>query len=128
MHMRDEFAVLTDPGRDGVLIAPGDEGIDEPVAATSREVVVAETKAPQIVGVVGQSQVVGEVSSAECSGHVRIGGQGHGLLRQDQARRSDRLAGQRGVRGRHVVRMGASGAGARQLKHLGPEGGQHTRR
>ena len=49
--------MLAYPGRDGLLVAPGDQGVDQPVAARCRDVVGREAVAQPVVDVVGQPEV-----------------------------------------------------------------------
>src|SRR5580658_3365062 len=43
-----------------VQIAPGDDGVDEPVASAVREVAFVKAEPQKIVGVVGQREIEGE--------------------------------------------------------------------
>jgi hypothetical protein len=49
--------MLAETTREGLLIAPGDERIDQPIAPAAREVVVPEAEAPHALLVVRQPQV-----------------------------------------------------------------------
>ncbi len=68
------------PGHDGVLVTPGDDGIDQRVGTAVGEVVVAPAEAAKVVGVVRQPEVGGHVGASRGPGLLGIGGQDHRLL------------------------------------------------
>ena len=64
----------------GLLVAPRDERVDEPVAAAVLEVVVAEAEPPPAVRVVLERKVDGEVIPRGAARRVRVVEQHHALL------------------------------------------------
>ena len=107
-------------------VAPGDHGVDQPVAPAPADVVVAVAEGAQVLRVVGQAEVGAGVAPGQLPrpDGVRLEDDGH-LGGQERAGAEDG-AGPSGVLDRDEVGMGAGGAGRRQLEHPGPEGGQHA--
>ena len=116
--------VILDPSGDGLLVAPGDQAVDEPVGAAVRQVVLGEADPAKVVGVVRQGQIVVQEVAADSPGFASVSGQRHGLLGEELPGRPEDVACHRGVLRGHVVRVGTSGPAARELEHLGSKGGQ----
>src|SRR5215813_15314963 len=53
------IAMLADAARESFRVAPGDEGVDQPIAPAVREVGFPEAEAPHALLVVGEPQVEG---------------------------------------------------------------------
>ena len=86
--------------RDRVLVAPGDERVDEAVAAAVGEVVVGEAEPHPVVRVVRQAEVDVEVLARDRAALVGGRSRGRPPARARAAVRAERLAGRRGVLGR----------------------------
>ncbi len=57
--------VLLRPGAHRLLVAPGDEGVDEPVAAAAGELLLAEAEAEEVGAVVLRPEVRLEVAAGD---------------------------------------------------------------
>ncbi len=117
--------VRADPGRDGILVAAGDQRIHEPPAAAAAEVVVAEAEATEVSHVVGQREIVADEGPGPLAAALRVGVQHHGLLRRQDATGPESLPRQGGVLGRHQVGMCRARAGPGQSQHPGAKRRQH---
>ena len=114
------------PGHDRILVAPGHDGVDEPVAAAVGEVLVLETEVAQVVGVVRQVHVDRGVPASGLAGR-----RGSAIEHDCQLDGDQRVGAEDGAGGHHVlrrhevrVRPGRSIAG--QTEHPGPQRREHA--
>ncbi len=114
-------------GDDGVHVAPGDERVDEAVAAARREVVIAPAHPAQVVGVVRQRQVVLREGPPDATALVPVAREHRGLLDGQERLGPQVPARERRMLDRDEVRVGAIGTLGRQLEHARPEGREHDR-
>ncbi len=77
---------------DGRLVAPGDEGVAEAVAAAVEEIVLGEPGTHPVVRVVGQAEVDLQVVARRGAGLVGVGSEVDGLLGGEQRARPQDLA------------------------------------
>jgi hypothetical protein len=112
--------VCAHPRRDGVRVAPGDQRIDEPVAAAVGKVVVAESVLAPVLRVVREPQVGGQVLARNRPRAGRFGFEDEPLLRREHRSGAQDLAGAGGVRRRDEIRMRAVRPVAGELEHPPP--------
>ena len=98
------------PIDNSIHIAPGDDGVHQPVAAAARQVLITETEPPQIIHIVGQREISGSMRSRDLSRFGRIGFKYDGLLDRQKSIRCLRSAGARSVFRRDEIRMRAVGS------------------
>ncbi len=106
---------------------PGDDRVDQPVAAVTRQVGVGPAQAAQVVRVVGERQVAlgeGPPDPAPLGGVRRQHG---GLLDGEERLGTEVLPREGGVLGRDEVGVRAVGPLGGQLEHSWPQGGEHER-
>src|SRR5262249_46883951 len=117
--------MLAEAAREVLLIAPGNKRVDQPIAATVREVVVSEAEAPQALLVMREPQVEG----AGLTRHApRLRGRAleeNLLLDAEPRLGSESLARPRGVLGRYQVRVRASRAPRGKAEEARSESGKH---
>src|SRR5690606_13251678 len=89
--------VLGHPGRDRVDVAPGDQRVDERVAAAVGQVVVPPPEPAQVAHVVGQRQVDLHVLAGGVACHLGVGGQHRRLLDHEHRPVAEVPAGDRRV-------------------------------
>ena len=102
-----------------------DDGVDQAVRAAVGHVLGSEAEPGQVVRVVGGAQVHRHVLAGRLPGGGRIGVQHDHLLDGQERLRTHRLAGDRGVLGRHEVSVGARGPLGGEREHARPERGEH---
>src|SRR5262249_57897112 len=98
-------AMLAEAAREVLLIAPGDQRVDEPIAPTVREVVVPEAEALQALPVVREPQVEGAGLTRHAPRLRRRALEENFLLDTEPRLRSESLARPCGVLGRYQVRV-----------------------
>jgi hypothetical protein len=118
--------VFTDTTGHPLDRAPGDEGVDDPVAAAIRKVVFVEARPEQVSAVIRQLEVRAEIPPGESASVVRRRLDDYGHLGAQQPVGTDDLARSMGVLDRHEVRMGTVGAFGGQSEHARSERRQHT--
>src|SRR5262249_60760178 len=118
-------AMLADGAREVLLIPPGDERVDEPIAPTVREVVVPEAEAPQALLVVREPQIEGAGLTRHAPRLRRRALEENLLLDAEPRLGSESLARPRGVLGRYQVRVRASRAPRGKAEEPRAESGKH---
>ncbi len=112
---------------DHLDIAPGDNRIDQPIAAAVGEILFGEAGRDQVSTVVRQADVNCHMRACDASRCLRIGFEKHRLFGREQAILSEDLACPGRVFGRDEVGMRARRALAGEFEHLRMESGQHAR-
>ena len=102
------------PIGNGSYITPGDDGINQSIAAAVGYVRVIKPKAPQIIHIIGQREIPGGVRSRDLSRFGCIGFKYDGLFYRQKPIAAQNLAAARGVFGRNEIRMSAVGSLGRQ--------------
>jgi hypothetical protein len=80
---------------DGGIIAPGDQGVYEPIPSAASKVIIIEPESAKILDVVWQRQVGGQVGPAQRPSLASIGGRDHGLFGKGKLVRTACLPGLR---------------------------------
>ncbi len=93
--------VLLDPGVDGVEVAPGDQGVDEAVAAASHKVGVGESEPAQVALVGVQAEEEADAATGDLAGPARVGVQDDGQVWGEQGVVAEVLAVAGGGLGGH---------------------------
>jgi hypothetical protein len=101
--------------------APGDGGVDEPIASPRYEVAVVEAKAAQVVLVGGKADEHTHAGAGGCPRPVSVGVQNDGLMRRDQRVRPDRGSLVSGVLGSDEERVDAGGTCSGERNHSGAQ-------
>ncbi len=70
--VRPRIQMLLHTSANRFHVTPGDERVDETVAALPYEVIVGEAEAAPVVGVVRQVEISGDVPACDRPGLVRI--------------------------------------------------------
>lgn len=105
---------------DPVVVAPGEDRVDEPVAAAVRDIGLLEAEAEEVVGVVGEFEIAGQIGAGDLAGAGRVLLQDDLELRGEQRALAEDLAGLRGVLGGDEVGDGAGRAVPARFSILGP--------
>ena len=79
----EQKVVLVDAGQDRVHVTPGDQRVDQPVAAAVAQVVRGETEPQQRDGVVALGQVEVQRAAGDVAGGRRVGLEHHLLFRRE---------------------------------------------
>jgi hypothetical protein len=102
------------PIGNGSYITPGNDGINQAIAAAVDYVGVMKSEPAQIIHVIGQREIPGSVRSRDLSRFGCIGFKYDGLLYCQNPIAAQNLTGARGVFGRDEIRMSAVGSLGRQ--------------
>jgi hypothetical protein len=70
--VRAGIEVLSDAARYGLLVTPSHDRVDEPIAATTYQVILGKTQPKPIVHVVGQPDVLRKMFPRDSAGGHRI--------------------------------------------------------
>ena len=73
------------PIGNSIHVAPGDDGVHQPVTAGAHEVVVTEPEPPQVIHIVGQREIPGGMHSRDLSCLGGIGFKHDGLLDRQES-------------------------------------------
>src|SRR5688572_16881461 len=98
------------PIGNGSYITPGDDGINQSIAAAVGYVRVIKPKAAQIIHIIGQREIPGGVRSRDLSRFGCIGFKYDGLLYCQNPVAAQNLTSTRAVFRRDEVRMSAAGS------------------
>lgn len=98
------------PIGNGSYITPGDDGINQSIAAAVGYVRVIKSEAAQIIYIIGQREIPGGVRSRDLSRSSCIGFKYDGLLYCQNPIAAQNLTGTRGVFRRNEIRMSAVGS------------------
>src|SRR4029453_13363264 len=115
------IAMFADTPHEVLHVAPGDERVDQPIAAAVREVVFAEAAAPHAPLVVRGPEVEGARLARHAPRLRRLALEEDLLLDAEPGPGPEDLVRSRGVLGRHQIRMRAGGAPGGKPKQSGAE-------
>jgi hypothetical protein len=102
--------VVSEAGCDGVHASPGDDAVDEPVAATRGLVCLGESLAAQAALIVAHPKERGDEASGGGTCLVFVLFQNDGLIWREQGARAEELTGGRAVLGGDREWVHTSGA------------------
>src|SRR5262245_4104872 len=117
--------MLPEAAREVLLIAPGDERVDQPIAPAVREVVFPETEAPHALLVVREPEVEGAGLARQPSRLRWLALEEDLLLDAEPRLGPEGLARPRGVLGRYQVGVRADRAPGGKAEKSRAESGKH---